>query len=80
MLPDAIVMQPEGDSHIFYVLMRPENQEDLGWEAKEISSEGMFCWAKDVPFRTVLFCLSQSVAGMTESGIEGLPESGPEIL
>lgn len=68
MLPDAIVMQPEGNSQLFYVLMRPEDPDELGWEAKEISSDGVICWAKDVPFRTVLFFLSQSAGGMTESG------------
>lgn len=78
-LPDAIIMQPEGDSQLFYVLMRPEDPDDLGWEAKEVTSEGTFCWAKDVPFRTVLFCLSQSVAGMTESGLVVLSESGSDV-
>lgn len=76
MLPDAIVMQPDGDSHAFYVMMRPEDPNDMGWEAKEITSEGTFCWAKDTPFRTILLLLSQSAGGMTESGLEPPRVSG----
>lgn len=67
-LPDAIVMQPPEDCHTFYVLLRPEDQEDQGWEAMELVSDGTFAWAKEVPFRLVLFFLSQSAGGMTESG------------
>jgi hypothetical protein len=67
-LPDAIVMQPSGDCHTFYVFMRPEDETDMGWEALDIVSEGTFVWAKDVPFRLILFFLSQSAAGMSESG------------
>jgi hypothetical protein len=77
-LPDAIIMQPEGDSHVFYVLMRPEDPEDMGWEAKEVTSEGTFCWAKDIPFRTIMFLLSQSEGGMTESGLEHPSISGSD--
>lgn len=79
-LPDAIIMQPEGDSHTFYVLMRPEDPADQGWEARELTCEGMFCWAKDIPFRTVLFLLSHSAGGMTEAGpgLEILSSSGSE--
>lgn len=62
-------MQPSGDCHTFYVLMRPENEEDLGWEGIELVSEGTFVWAKDVPFRLVLFFMSQS---------EDFSVSGPE--
>lgn len=78
MLPDAIVMQPQENSHLFYVTMRPEDPEDRGWEAMEIASEGTFCWAKDVPFRVVLSFLSQSAGGMTESGLELVSESGSD--
>lgn len=78
MLPDSIIMQPDGDSTVFYVLMRPEDPDDMGWEAKEVTSEGTFCWAKDIPFRTILLLLSQSDSGMTESGLEHPSESGTD--
>ena len=67
MLPDAIVLQSSGDEHTFYVLMRPEDPLDLGWEALEVASEGTFCWARDIPFRDILFLLSHSAGGMTVS-------------
>ncbi len=69
-LPDAVIMQPEGDSHAFYVLMKPEDPEDQGWEAKELACEGTFRLAKDIPFRMVLFMLSHSTGGMTEDFCE----------
>ena len=73
-------MQPGENSRLFYILMRPEDPADMGWEAKELTTECTFCWAKDIPFRTVLFFLSQSAAGMTESGpnLDNPSESGSE--
>jgi hypothetical protein len=65
-LPDAIVLSPIGDEHTFYVLMRPEDPEDQGWEAKELVSEGTFMWAHGMSFRTVMFFLSQSKGGLLQ--------------
>lgn len=71
-------MQPEGSSKTFYILMKPEDPDDMGWEAKELTSECVFCWAKDIPFRTILFLLSQSSDGVSESGPSPKNESGSE--
>ena len=65
-LPDAIVLSPIGDQHTFYVLMRPEDPEDQGWEAKELVSEGTFMWTHGTPFRTVMYFLSQSSGGLLQ--------------
>lgn len=63
-LPDAVILQPAGDNHTFYVLMKDED-DGTGWEGMELTCEGTFCWMKDTPFRLILFFLSQSAAGMT---------------
>jgi hypothetical protein len=65
-LPDAIVLSPIGDQHTFYVLMRPEDPGDQGWEAKELVSEGTFMWTHGTPFRTVMYFLSQSSGGLLQ--------------
>lgn len=75
-LLDAVIMQPEGDSHTFYVLMKPEDPEEQGWEGKRLTYEGTFSWAKDIPFRTILFMLSHSTGGMTEEICEDPSRSG----
>ena len=67
MLPDAVVLQPVGDSHTFYALVQDEHDKG-GWEGMELTSEGTFSWRKDTPFRLVLFFLSQSAGGMTITG------------
>ena len=75
-LPDAIILQPEGDCHTFYILMQDED--GLGWDGKKIVCEGTFCWAKAIPFRTILMLLSHSAGGMTVSGPEGLEKPSSE--
>lgn len=75
MLPDAIVLQASGETRKFYVLVTPEDPLDKGWEAMELTSEGYFSFGKDVPFRLVLFFLSESTGGMTWSrGVRGEAE------
>lgn len=56
-------MQPPGEGHQFYVIMTQEDPEDQSLEALDLFSEGTFVWAKDVPFRLVLFFLLQSELG-----------------
>ena len=76
MLPDAIVLQASGETRTFYALVTPEDPLDQGWEAMELTSEGYFTFDKEVPFRLVLFFLSQSTGGMTTGGrgVRGEPE------
>ena len=62
--PDAIVLQPVGDEHIFYAMVTNEGGEG-GWEAMELESEGILEWVTTVPFRLVLALLSTSVCGLT---------------
>ena len=65
-LPDAIVVQPHGDNHSFYVLVRlDESDEDSGWEAMHLACEGDITFVLDVSFRLVLYFLSESACGMT---------------
>ena len=72
MLPDAIVLQASGETRTFYALVTPEDPLDKGWEAMELTSEGHLTFVKDVPFRLVLFFLSESTGGMTWSrGVRG---------
>ncbi len=70
-------MQPPGEGHQFYVIMTQEDPEDQSLEALELLSEGTFVWAKDVPFRLVLFFLAQATGGLSESGSE---QDNPEKI
>ena len=63
-LPDAIVLQPSGDNHTFYALVQ---EDDGGWEGMHLACEGSIAWAKDVPFRLVLFFLSESYGGVSQA-------------
>ena len=63
--PDAIVLQPVGNEHLFYALVTLEDGSG-GWEAMELESDGVLQWVTTVPFRLVLALLKTSVCGMTE--------------
>lgn len=70
-LPDAIVLQPHGDNHTFYALVKIEGEE--GWEGMHLTCEGDITWARNVPFRLVLYFLSESPSGMTVTGRDEPP-------
>ena len=61
-VPDAIVLQPSGDEHTFYVLCLDE---EVGWESMHLTSEGYISWQKETPFKLILFFLSQSSNRLT---------------
>jgi hypothetical protein len=63
--PDAIVLQPTEDEHVFYAMVTVHIDDGGGWEAMELKSEGIMQWVPTVPFRLVLALLSTSVCGMT---------------
>jgi hypothetical protein len=63
--PDAIMLHPVGDDHIFYSMVVHESGEEGAWEGIELEPEGTMCWAPGVPFRLVLALLSASVCGVT---------------
>jgi hypothetical protein len=63
--PDAIMLHPVGDDHIFYSMVAHESGEEGAWEGMELETEGTMCWAPGVPFRLVLSLLSSSLYGVT---------------
>lgn len=63
--PDAIMLHPVGDDHIFYSMVVHESGEEGAWEGMELETEGTMCWAPGVPFRLVLSLLSASLCGVT---------------
>jgi hypothetical protein len=78
-LPDAVILQPAGDNHTFYVLVKDED-DGTGWEGMELTCEGTFCWMKDTPFRLILFFLSQSAGGMTIQEKQDAKEAEPPSI
>ena len=63
-VPDAIILQPGGgETSTFYAIVQAEAPED-GWEAVELAANGAISWAKDTPFRLILFMLACSSGGM----------------
>lgn len=77
-LPDAIVLQPIDDNHTFYALVKAEDEDDASWEGMHLTCQGFITWARNVPFRLVLYFLSESSAGMVVSG-PSLAGAPPEL-
>lgn len=66
-LPDAVVLQPIDDNHTFYALVKAEDELEDSWEGMHLTCQGEITWARNVPFRLVLYFLGESSAGMTVS-------------
>jgi hypothetical protein len=63
-LPDAIILQSPSDTKTYFVIMQKESPEQ-GWEALELKCEGNIAWAKNTPFRLVMFFLTESSGGVS---------------